>query len=78
MGFHRQWADHPGGKHVVRDFQAPRLVKQPQYRLVKKPVFELEARAECVLPNEDPDCTAWPPGRRKTGSEPPVQRQAAG
>lgn len=35
---------------VVGDFQAHRLVKEPQYRLVKWPVFRLEARAKRPSP----------------------------
>ena len=39
------------------NLQGHRLIKQPQHRFVKEPVFELEARAEYVLPDEHPNCT---------------------
>src|SRR6478735_5724200 len=57
-GFCRQWADHPGGEHVMRNLQAHRLVKEAQHRFVEEPIFELEARAEGFLADEYPNCPA--------------------
>lgn len=51
-GFCRQWADHPGGEHVVRNLQAHRLVKEAQHRFVEESIFELEARAEGSLADD--------------------------
>src|SRR5215218_9075961 len=49
-------------EHVMRNLKAHRLVKKAQQRFVNEPVFDLEARAECALSDEHPDCTA--PGLR--------------